>query len=267
MNTYPLVSVLITAFNREGYLPFAIESVLASTYANFELIIVDDHSTDDTVTVAKKYELQDNRVKVYVNEKNLGDYHNRNRAASYASGKYIKYLDSDDIMYPHCLQVMVNCMEAFPDAGFGLCSMADVDKPLPTIADPHQAYSEHFNGYGHFNRAPGSAIISRNAFQSIGGFSGKRWVGDTELWFKLAKKFNLVKLPAGLYWDRQHEEKESKSEAYRQNKILCRNMKKELMDEMLSASDCPLSKEEIESIKFSMKKHNIKAKIKNLLAS
>lgn len=112
MNTaHPIVSVLMTAYNREKFLAEAIESVLASTLANFELIIVDDCSTDSTVAIAQSYASKDARIKVFVNEINLGDYNNRNRAASYANGKYIKYWDSDDIMYPHCLQVMVSAME------------------------------------------------------------------------------------------------------------------------------------------------------------
>src|SRR5260370_37746092 len=93
----PLVSVLMTAYNREKYIAQAIESVLASTYTNFELIIVDDRSTDYSVEIARGYERKDKRVRVHVNEKNLGDYPNRNKAASYAVGKYIRYLDSDDV--------------------------------------------------------------------------------------------------------------------------------------------------------------------------
>ena len=66
---FPLVSVLMTAYNREKYISEAIESVLASTYTNFELIIVDDCSTDNTLAIAKSYEKNDARIKVYLNEK------------------------------------------------------------------------------------------------------------------------------------------------------------------------------------------------------
>src|SRR4051812_47750099 len=92
----PLVSVLMTSYNREKYIAQAIESVIASTYSNLELIIVDDCSKDSTVSIARSYAENDKRVKVYVNEKNLGDYPNRNKAASYATGKYLKYVDADD---------------------------------------------------------------------------------------------------------------------------------------------------------------------------
>src|ERR1700748_2916719 len=98
----PLVSVLMTAYNREKYIEEAIESVLASSYTNLELIIVDDCSKDNTVEIARSYEARDPRVKVFINEKNLGDYPNRNRAASLAKGEYIKYVDSDDVMFTSC---------------------------------------------------------------------------------------------------------------------------------------------------------------------
>ncbi len=88
MTEQPLVSVLMTPYNREQYLPEAIESVLDSCYKNFELIIVDDNSNDGTLNIAKAYETKDKRIKVYVNENHLGDYANRNQAASYAGGKY-----------------------------------------------------------------------------------------------------------------------------------------------------------------------------------
>ena len=89
----------MTAYNRQDYIAEAIESVLASTYKNFELIISDDCSSDQTLEIARGFALKDERIKVFVNEKNLGDYPNRNKAASYARGKYIQYIDSDDLLH------------------------------------------------------------------------------------------------------------------------------------------------------------------------
>jgi glycosyltransferase involved in cell wall biosynthesis len=131
MTELPLVSVLMTAYNRERYISEAIESVLNQSYKNFELIIVDDCSSDKTVEIAKQFELKDSRVKVYINNINLGDYPNRNKVASYATGKYLKYLDSDDVMYSYCLDVMVSAMERFPEAAFGLSSIDEEKHFLP----------------------------------------------------------------------------------------------------------------------------------------
>ena len=253
----PLVSVLMTAYNREKYIGEAIESVLSSTFINFELIIVDDCSTDNTISIAKKYQQSDNRVKVFANEKNLGDYKNRNVAASLAQGKYIKYLDSDDIMYPHCLQVMTGAMEKFPEAGFGLSARGDASKPYPIMLSPREIYLEHFNGYGHFERAPGSAIIKKEVFEKVNGFSGKRYIGDTELWLKLAQKCRMVKFPIDLYWSRMHTSSESVFE--QQENI--EKVRRELFSSFLNAPDCPIQKGEIK--KTILKK--LKTKVKRFL--
>jgi glycosyltransferase involved in cell wall biosynthesis len=133
------VSILTTVYNRDKYIAACIESVLASTYQNWELIIVDDVSSDTSVAIARAYEQKDARIKVYVNDKNLGDYPNRNKAASYAKGKYIKYLDADDIIYPHGLEIMVNTMEQFPEAGLGISQKVVEDvKPYPFIMQPKE---------------------------------------------------------------------------------------------------------------------------------
>ncbi|MFT3679145.1 MAG: glycosyltransferase family 2 protein [Ferruginibacter sp.] len=236
----PVVSVLMTAYNREKYITEAIESVLSSTYTNFELIIVDDGSTDNTVKIANAYAAKDSRIRVYQNEKNLGDYVNRNKAASYSAARYIKYLDSDDRMYPYGLQEMVNGMEQFPGAGFGLSSMPQLDKHYPLCIEPHEIYKEHFEGFGHFDRAPGSAIINREAFNSVGGFTGKRMIGDYELWFTLARTFSLVKLQRDLVWDRIHPDQERQTDYAKRYAAL----KKEIFDTALAHAGCPLSAEE-----------------------
>ena len=75
-----MLSVLMTAFNREDYITEAIESVLSSTYKNIELIIVDDKSTDTTVKIIRQYQIKDERIKLFINEINIGDYPNRNKA-------------------------------------------------------------------------------------------------------------------------------------------------------------------------------------------
>jgi len=88
------------AYNREQYVGEEIESVLSSTYRDFELIIADDCSTDSTVDIVRQYERSDDRITLIISETNLGDDPNRNCAASHAKGEYLKYVDSDDVIYP-----------------------------------------------------------------------------------------------------------------------------------------------------------------------
>ncbi len=208
----PLVSVLMTSYNREKYIAQAIESVLASNYANFELIITDDQSKDRTVEIAGKYAQKDSRVKVFINEKNLGDYPNRNEAASKANGKYLKYVDADDYIYPWGLQLLVAMMEQFPEAGWGLCSLEQYSKqPFPILLSPAEAYRYHYLGPGLFHKAPLSSIIKKEIFEQVGGFSEIRMAGDFEMWHRLAQKFPALLMPHGIVWYREHNEQEMTS--------------------------------------------------------
>lgn len=233
----PKVSILMTAYNRADFIGTAIASVLASDFGDFELIVVDDGSKDATVEIAEGYAAKDPRVQVHVNPQNLGDYPNRNRAASHARGTYLKYLDSDDAIYPWGLSAMVGCMDRFPEAGFGLSARAEYDQPHPVLFTPHQAYSEEYFGRELFGRAPGSAIIRRDAFMAVGGFSGRQDVGDYEFWHKIGARYPLVTLPPALSWDRVHSGQETKNHS----EIDRSTRRAEVVRAALDDPHCPLS--------------------------
>lgn len=234
----PLVSVLMTSYNRAKYIAVAIESVLNSSLTDFELIIVDDGSKDDTVAIAKEFSQNDPRVKVFVNEKNLGDYPNRNKAASYARGKYLKYVDSDDYIYPWTLEIMSGLMEQNPDAGWGLCSMEpNTKKPFPIILSPKEAYEYHYQGPGLFRRAPLSAIIRRKEFNEVGGFHPIRMAGDFDMWQRLAQHYHVVLMPEGMVWYRVHDAQEVND----YHKYI--NIYEQLKVDYLKSEHCPLDKE------------------------
>jgi len=239
----PLVSVLMTAYNREKYIAEAIESVLASTFQDFELIIVDDCSRDHTVEIVRRY-TSDPRLQVHVNEKNLGDYPNRNRAASLAKGQYLKYVDSDDYIYPRGLQIMVEMFEPFTQAAVGFCSFAQVsERPYPFQLSPREAYQYSYFNRTHsiFSRASLSSIIRRDKFEAVGGFTGKIMVGDFEMWHILAARFPVVLLPDGIVWNREHPAQEIQdfrnrpSDAFTYNRISI---------DYLQRPECPLLPDE-----------------------
>ena len=205
VNQTPIVSVLMTAYNREKYIGEAIESVLSSTFQDFELIIVDDSSKDNTVEIAKSYEAKDNRIKIYINETNLGDYPNRNRAASLAIGKYIKYLDSDDIMRFDCLEKMVIGMEMNPSCGFGISSRSLSNNVIHTS---DEAYRVHFFERGILDIGPSGTIIRNDVFQIEHGFWEKRCVSDLEFWLRISKKYDVLEMEKNLIYWRQHDNQE-----------------------------------------------------------
>lgn len=256
----PIVSVLMTSYNRERYIAQAIESVLASGFKEFELIIVDDRSKDKTVEIAQSYAEKDNRVKVFVNEINLGDYPNRNKAASYARGKYLKYVDADDYIYPWGLQLLVDMMEQFPEAGWGLCSLEQyVAQPFPFVLSPVEAYTYHYQGPGLFHKAPLSSIIRKDIFNQVGGFSGIRMAGDFEMWHRLAQKFPVLLMPHGIVWYREHGEQEMQSYA----KYL--GVYEGIKVNYLKSNDCPLDANTRNMLLKNYKKAVQKQMIKNFI--
>ena len=208
-----LVSVLVTVYNRERWLGEALESILASSGQDFEIIIVDDGSTDGSVRVARGFADGNERIRVYENDTNLGDYANRNRAASYARGRYLKYVDADDVIYSHALGFMAEAMERHPNAALGLSHSAPEEvEPYPFALRPSEAYQKHFLRQGCLNCGPSGAIILREAFESLGGFNPEWGVlGDAELWLRLAARSPVVLLPPGLVWWRRHPGQEYSS--------------------------------------------------------
>lgn len=199
----------MTAFNREQFIAEAIDSVLASTYENWELIILDDCSSDATFEIAKKYAESESRIFLFRNKQNLGDYPNRNKAASYATGKYIKFVDSDDRIFPETLRIMVELMEEFTTVGFGLSDIsASVHQKYPLQLDSRSAYLFHYFERPIFFASPGLAIFNRRFFEAVGGFPEKRMVGDFEMWHKLAQTNPVILMPGNLYWIRRHDGQE-----------------------------------------------------------
>ncbi|NJJ41638.1 glycosyltransferase family 2 protein [Paenibacillus apii] len=91
-----LISIIMPAYNCEKYVEEAINSVLAQTYQNYELIVIDDGSTDGTVKKIENLRKVDNRIRLYINEKNQGVAETRNKGVSIAKGDWIAFLDSDD---------------------------------------------------------------------------------------------------------------------------------------------------------------------------
>jgi glycosyltransferase involved in cell wall biosynthesis len=115
----PLVSIITPVYNGEQYLTECIESVLAQTYKNWEYIIVNNCSTDDTLKIAQKYAEQDNRIRIHNNDQFLTVIQNHNHAFRLISdnSKYCKVLQADDWLFPDCIAKMVKVAEDHPSAG------------------------------------------------------------------------------------------------------------------------------------------------------
>lgn len=115
MNT-PLVSVIMPAYNSENYIKSAIDSVLAQTYGNFELILINDCSTDSTLDIMNEYAKKDARITVVSNKVNSGVSFSRNRTIMMSEGEYVAFIDSDDIWAPEKLEKQLELIASNPDA-------------------------------------------------------------------------------------------------------------------------------------------------------
>jgi len=107
LDSQGLVSIVTPAFNSEGFMATTIESVIHQTYKNWELIIIDDRSTDNTVALVQEYAQNDNRIKCFVNEVNSGAGVSRNNGLKQAKGRYIAFLDSDDLWKENKLEMQI----------------------------------------------------------------------------------------------------------------------------------------------------------------
>jgi teichuronic acid biosynthesis glycosyltransferase TuaG len=126
-NSIPLVSIITPAFNSEKFIQETIESVLAQTYQNWEMVIVDDGSKDNTVTLVKTYTETDSRIKLIELKENSGPAVTRNTAIKHSKGRYLAFLDSDDQWLPDKLEKQLQFMQVHQVA-FSFTSYKVVDE-------------------------------------------------------------------------------------------------------------------------------------------
>ena len=207
----PFVSVLMTAFNREKFIVAAIESVLASSYTNFELVIVDDYSSDKTYEIIQSFAAKDQRIRYYKNEKNLGDYPNRNRAASYAKGYYITYLDSDDELLTDGLKNCIIAMLNFPNASIGM--YWGYSEAESFCLNGKEAVRQHFFKRQMLIIGPGGTVLKRSFFEQIKGYPEKYGPAN-DMYFNLEASCysDIVFFPFSFSIYRQHDMQENKNE-------------------------------------------------------
>jgi glycosyltransferase involved in cell wall biosynthesis len=199
----------MTSFNRENYIGISIDSILSQDYSDFEFIIVDDCSEDSTWDIIKKYEKKDNRIRAFRNSKNIGDYPNRNVAASYATRKYIKYLDSDDILNQGALAHMISIMEKYPNCALGLigvgCHLGFLGSE---ILEPEDTFREIYFKGKIIGGGPSYSILKKSEFWKFGGFSSERHLSDLRLWLKILSTSPVCLFDESLVYWRKHEAQE-----------------------------------------------------------
>ncbi len=204
----PKVTVFIPVYNREHYIGEAIESILAQTFSDFEILLIDDGSTDLSVEKVRSY--TDARIRLVCNDENLGIPKTRNRGVSLARGQYMAMLDSDDRAYPDRLEKQVAFLDLHPEyAQLGSwCRMMDAHgqvlktiKRQPILPDDIQA--QFLFRCAMSNRS----IMARTAILKEYGYHNDfSRCQDYELHVRLAKRYKLGNLPECLVYGRIHPE-------------------------------------------------------------
>jgi glycosyltransferase involved in cell wall biosynthesis len=185
------VSVVIPCYNQAHFLGEAIESVLAQSHPNFEIVVVDDGSPDNTSEVAARYP----GVRC-VRQENQGLAAARNTGLRCSNGSYLLFLDADDRLLPEALEVGLECFDAHPECAFvsGHYREMSVDgSPLPTEKQPH-IEEKHYIEILRCNYVitPAVVMYRRSVFDSVGGFntsSSVRGSEDSDLCLRVARQF------------------------------------------------------------------------------
>ncbi len=155
MNT-PLVSICIPTYNRPEFLRRAVASCLAQTYPYFEVITTDNSTNDASATLAASW--TDPRLRYYKNQGNVGPVVSSNRAVSLCQGKYIKFLMDDDLLKPHCLELMTQALEQNPTAGVAMAPMDLIDESDRRIYPRFYVFRTMHYRYRY---QPGDGLIDR----------------------------------------------------------------------------------------------------------
>ena len=180
----PLVSICIPAFNAERFIAETLESALAQTYPNIEILVSDDASTDRTLETVRLY--VDRGVRLLVQPQNLGRYGNCNAVIRASIGKYICKLDADDLIAPEYVSELVSTLEDHPEVGFAhcACKLVDIDGKFigyersirgSFIRSGFQEWPRYVFG----PRAVNIVMIRKSAFELVGGYDERyRYSGD-----------------------------------------------------------------------------------------
>jgi glycosyltransferase involved in cell wall biosynthesis len=189
---HAVVSVVIPAYNHASFLPESIESVLAQTHPHYDIIVVDDGSTDNTADVVRRY--ADVR---YVKQRNHGLAAARNRGFQESRGDYLVFLDADDHLLPHHFRTCLEALNAHPAIGW-VCG----DHRLfgePDGTQPFHRCEPSPDDYASFLRICfitniATAMFRREVVRSVGGFSGKkalRGCEDRDFYLRVARRWPL----------------------------------------------------------------------------
>ena len=172
MSDMPVVSIITPCFNCEKYLLQTIDSVLAQTFQDWEMIIVDDCSTDSSYGIALEASKHEPRISVYKNEQNMGACFSRNFATDKAKGKYLAFLDSDDIWYAEKLKEQLDFMQK-NNCDFCFCEYELIDSDSKSLNKKARVINRLDYKKNLFHNFPGCLTVIYDS-EKIGKIHGNK---------------------------------------------------------------------------------------------
>lgn len=201
-NNYPLITVFTPNFNKDRFISETIESIINQDYSNFEYIIIDDCSTDNSWQIIQKYAKIDKRIIAYRNKKNLGIVKTRNKGFKYSSteSKYFAIIDSDDVALPNRLKIQVNFLETNPNYGLVGSNIIIIDENSKIIGyrrypSEDKEIRKVITRYDPF--AQPSIMLRKEVINKIGNYDEQWQVSQDYEYF----------LRVGMYWKFKNLEK------------------------------------------------------------
>lgn len=173
------ISVIIPLYNKEHYIRDTIQSVLSQTFTNWEAIIINDGSTDNSESIAKSF--HDNRIRVY-SQDNQGVSKTRNRAIQLAQGDYIAFLDADDEWKPAYLETMINLARKYPE--YSVFCTGQQGRPIHSLPSGVSVITDHCS-YDYIFWT-GAMLVKKAVFDKTGGFREGIQLGeDRDMWLRI----------------------------------------------------------------------------------
>ncbi|MGE5699638.1 MAG: glycosyltransferase family 2 protein [Deltaproteobacteria bacterium] len=226
----PKVTVFMPVYNGEKYIRHAIDSVLRQSFMDFELLIINDGSTDDSVEIIRSY--RDHRIRILHNESNSGLVQTRNRGIREASAEYIALLDSDDIAFPNRLEEQLSFMEGHPGYGFVGSWVELIDENGESAGDvikyilPPDYISSAMLFSNYF--AQSAIFLKKSALPNEAYRSDFPLAEDYDLWVRMSDKVKCWNLQKTLTRYRVHSEGISQQRAT----VLEENVRKIQLDQL-----------------------------------
>lgn len=202
-----LISIVIPTYNCSQHISSAIDSVLAQTYRNIEVIVVDDGSIDDTKSILKRY---GSKIK-YVFQSNSGPSAARNKGIKLSSGEFIAFLDADDVWVPNKLELQTQLMEQYRDIGLVGCGYYNIDSRGKIVSGPFipKSFKNNSELVREIMVRPvlntPSVLVKKLCFEKVGLFDENlKGAEDWKMWIQIAKNFPIGFIEQPLLMIRMH---------------------------------------------------------------